>query len=157
MNRWRNMIFYSSPRHGIHSHHPIPTPSAEQKICAAEEKKRFLRGIFHTFYVQLMYDAVVWVSFMLFSWGDGEEWMKMGHLLITKYDHFFLSWFRGPGSACISARRRFLHCCCNLLGILVSSLVVKITLRAHWNRWRSVRKDLSFGTFHVHFIYCYYS
>lgn len=42
-----------------------------------KERKKQLASIFHTFYVQLMYDAWVWVLFMLLSLvGHREEWIK---------------------------------------------------------------------------------
>ena len=48
------------------------------------QRKKEFAGIFHTFYVQLIYDALVWVLFMLFSLvGQGKEWMKNGQMWDT--------------------------------------------------------------------------
>jgi hypothetical protein len=85
-----------------------------EKKFASDEKKRTFAGIFHTFYVQLMYDArlsVVWVLFMLLSLvGHGKEWLKkkrmnVGHLLITEYENMIISFFPGCFSSSSSLTR----------------------------------------------------
>lgn len=82
---------------------------------AFKEKKRILRGIFHTFYVQLMFDVLECGSCLCFLSlvGHGRRMnVNVGHLLITKYDHFFLSWLcffslLSP-AGCVQSRRHVL-------------------------------------------------
>lgn len=134
---------------------PYPTPSPAQP-CEAAKKRTFAmtKSIFHTFtsnYCMMRGSGVGLVYAFEFSWACGErereEWVKMGHLLITKYDHFYVlccsrfSW--SPRAISLLAPRRVdsPHCCCNLLGILVDFDVVKITRGARCERRKESRGE----------------
>lgn len=155
-----NLSFLTYAEHGVHhiSYHQFSDAFTRRQLQRTKRNEPCQREIFrndekhfsHFLCPINVWGALVWVLFMLFSLvGHRREkngWQKkrthrpnVGHLLITKYDHFFFFLVRrfGYRPGLSHSGRRFFYCCCNLLGILVSVDVVKITCaQCEQRKWK---------------------